>query len=56
MTRDEITRLAMRDAETESPENLRAASGIYNRDDCEIKNPVCGARWCRITVAPCRVA
>ena len=31
MTRDEITRLAMRDAETESPENLRAASGIYNR-------------------------
>ena len=31
MTKDEITRLAMRDAETESPENLRAASGIYDR-------------------------
>ena len=31
MTKDEITRLAMRDAETESPENLRAAAGIYDR-------------------------
>ena len=31
MTKDEITRLAMRDAETESPENLRAAADIYNR-------------------------
>ena len=31
MTKDEITRLAMRDADTESPENLRAASGIYDR-------------------------
>ena len=31
MTRDEIARLAMRDAETESPENLRAASDIYDR-------------------------
>ena len=31
MTRDEIERLAMRDAETESPENLRAASDIYDR-------------------------
>ena len=30
MTRDEIARLAMRDAETESPENLRAASDIYD--------------------------
>ena len=31
MTKDEITRLAMRDAETESPENLRAAADIYDR-------------------------
>ena len=31
MTKDEITRLAMRDAETESSENLRAAAGIYDR-------------------------
>ena len=31
MTKDEITRLAMRDTETESPENLRAAAGIYDR-------------------------
>ena len=31
MTRDEAARLAIRDAETESPENLRAASGIYDR-------------------------
>ena len=31
MTRDEITRLAMQDAKTESPEGLRAASGTYDR-------------------------
>ena len=31
MTKDEITRLAMRDAKTESPENLRAAADIYDR-------------------------
>ena len=31
MIKDEITRLAMRDAETESPENLRAAADIYDR-------------------------
>ena len=31
MTRDETARLAMRDAETESPENLRAAADIYDR-------------------------
>ena len=31
MTKDEIKRLAMRDAETESSENLRAAAGIYDR-------------------------
>ena len=31
MTKDEITRLAMRDAETESPEGLKAAEGIYDR-------------------------
>ena len=31
MTKDEINQLAMRDAETESPEGLRAAAGIYDR-------------------------
>ena len=31
MTKEEINRLAMQDAEGESPENLRAASGIYDR-------------------------
>ena len=31
MTMKEINRLAMQDAETESPEGLRAASGIYDR-------------------------
>ena len=31
MTRDEIAQLAMRDAETESLENLRAASDMYDR-------------------------
>ena len=31
MTKEEIARLAMLDAETESPENLRAAAGIYDR-------------------------
>ena len=31
MTKEEITRLAMLDAETESPENLRAAADIYDR-------------------------
>ena len=31
MTKEEIARLAMLDAETESLENLRAAAGIYDR-------------------------
>ena len=31
MTKEEINRLAMQDAETESSEGLRAASGIYDR-------------------------
>ena len=31
MTKEEIMRLAMLDAETESPENLRAAADIYDR-------------------------
>ena len=31
MTKEEITRLAMLDAETESPENLRAAADIHDR-------------------------
>ena len=31
LTKDEITSLAMRDAETESMEGLEAAAGIYDR-------------------------
>ena len=31
MTKEEIARLRMLDAETESPENLKAAAGIYDR-------------------------
>ncbi len=31
MMRDEITRLAMRDAENETPDNLRSAAGLLDR-------------------------
>ena len=31
MTNGEINRLAMQDAETESPQGLKAASGVYGR-------------------------
>ena len=42
MTKDEITRLAMRNAETESPENLRASSDIVDRKKARVAAPPTG--------------